>query len=82
MLTPHDTGSYTTVGLGIPSGSLATSRSYDKFYLVSGGNEGWHIYAEDSERIRNLTTSGEIEYKGKLRGCQRTYIQVFIVDTK
>lgn len=65
-LTPYDTSSYNTVGLGIPSGSLTTIGSFDTFLLVSGSANGWHIYAEDSLKIKEQISSSLIEFKGKL----------------
>ncbi len=54
-LIPYDTGSYSVLGLGILSGSLETSGSFDSYLVVSGsskGSEGWHIYSENLIKIQ------------------------------
>ena len=64
-LQPHDTSSYSTVGLGIPSGSLTPSGSFDTF-LIASGSEGFHIFSENSSSIAYKISSGETEDKGLL----------------
>lgn len=66
VLTPHDSASYTPVGLGIPSGSNATTGSYDTFLIVSGSADGWHLYSEDSDRMNTQVMSGSLRDDGIL----------------
>lgn len=65
-LLPHDSGSYTTIGLGIPSGSLIPTGSLDTFMVVSGSSDGWHIYSEDSAKIQSDAMSNKIKFTGGL----------------
>jgi hypothetical protein len=65
-LIPHDSGSYTTVGLGIQSGSLETRGSFDTFLIASGSSDGWHIYSEDSIKMQSQLADNKIEFKAKL----------------
>ncbi|MBZ5859434.1 hypothetical protein [Flavihumibacter profundi] len=66
-LIPNDSGSYTTVGLGILSGSLDTTGSFDTFIFASGSQNGWHVYSEDSQKMASDIQSGSILEKGKLQ---------------
>lgn len=63
-LMPYDSGSYTTVGLGIPSGSSETSGSFDTF-LIASGSSGWHIYSEDFAKMQSQLANNIIEFKAR-----------------
>jgi hypothetical protein len=65
-LIPYESSSFTTVGLGIPSGSLETTGSFDTFLIASGSTDGWHIYSEDSAKMQSQLSGNTIEFKGKL----------------
>lgn len=64
-LIPFDSSSYTTIGLGIQSGSLEQSGSFDTYLVVSSSLDGWHIYSEDSLKMQLQLASNEIEFKVK-----------------
>ncbi len=65
-LIPNDSGSYTTVGLGIPSGSLETIGLFDTFLIAPSNSNGWHIYSEDSAKMQSQLSGNVIEFKGTL----------------
>lgn len=60
MLTPFDSGSYSIVGLGIPSGSSRYSGSFDSYLVVSGSSDGWHIYSQNLDVIKAQIHKGRL----------------------
>ena len=56
-------------GSGVPKFSTMPTYTYDRFVAISGGIQGWQIYAESSARIQSLESSGSlllIDYFSKL----------------
>jgi len=65
-LLPLDSGSYSTVGFGIQPNSAEQSGSFDAFLVVSGSVDGWHIYSESSDSLKNQIENRQIEFITKI----------------
>jgi len=62
-IVPSGSSPFKVAGSGVASGSLTPSGSYDRLVVVSGSNQGWHTYAEDSSRITGSAGSGRWTFK-------------------
>ena len=57
-IIPSGASPFKVAGSGVQSGSLTPSGSYDRLVVVSGSQQGWHVYAEDSSRITGSAGTG------------------------
>lgn len=60
QITPHDAGM--VAGSGVQPHSPACSHPCDSFVAVSGANQGWHLFAEESVNIQQKETNGDITF--------------------
>jgi hypothetical protein len=58
VVTPGSGSPFTVAGSGVPSGSITPSGSMDRLVVVYDPNTGWHVYAEDSNRIQSGVAVG------------------------
>jgi len=58
---------FTIIGGGVPSQSFYTSSVMDRLSIVSGSNNGWHCFAENSSNIQLMTGSNDLIYSGSLK---------------
>jgi hypothetical protein len=57
---------FSVAGSGVPAHSPFASGSCDRLVVVSGSNQGWHSFAENSYNISGSVASGVLHFKGKL----------------
>jgi hypothetical protein len=60
QIVPKDTS--VAAGSGIEPHSPTCSHPCDSFVAVSGANQGWHRYAEESANIQAKETSGDLKF--------------------
>jgi hypothetical protein len=53
-------------GSGIQSMSTSPTTSCDRFVVVSGGLQGWHLYTETSSNIQQQINKGVLTYIAEL----------------
>lgn len=63
-IEPHDKSMVPGSGIK-PFSSIPTS-SCDRFVVVSGAKQGWHIYAENDTQIKVKESAGDLLYVGRL----------------
>lgn len=63
-IVPMDTGIVT--GSGVHPHSLIPTTACDRFVVVSGAREGWHLFAEESSQIAAKASSGGLTFQGEL----------------
>ena len=59
-LIPSPSSGFSVVGSGVSSGSITPSGSLDRLIIVSGTEQGWHVYSESSEIISGSNVSGRL----------------------
>ena len=59
-------GSFTVTGGEVLPFNDFTGSHCDRLVVVSGSSVGWHVYAEDSNEIRNKVINGRLEFSGSL----------------
>ena len=65
-VTPRQTSGVNVVGSGLPSGSMQPTGSLDRLVVVSGSNQGWHVYAESAADVSGMVSSGRLTLSGSL----------------
>lgn len=64
VLRPNDPAYI--AGSGIPTQSAVPTHDCDRFIVVSGVKQGWHIYAEQQSRIDANAQNGQLKYLGEV----------------
>jgi hypothetical protein len=59
-IVPSDTSM--VAGSGVQPNSSVPTTACDRFVAVSGVNQGWHLYAEQSAIIQNKQSNGTLTY--------------------
>jgi hypothetical protein len=65
QIVPNDTS--VAAGSGIEPHSPICSHPCDNFVAVSGADQGWHLYAEESVNIQAKETNGDLKFIVELR---------------
>jgi hypothetical protein len=63
-ITPNDPA--IVPGSGIPHHSTVPTTSCDRFIVISGVNQGWHLLAEASVNIQAKISTGDLTVLGDL----------------
>ena len=61
-IEPSPASGFSVTGSGIPPYSLLASHAIDRLVVVSGTEQGWHIFGEDSSIIKAKKCAGKIVY--------------------
>ena len=65
-IEPSPTSQYPVPGSGVAPSSAVASTSCDRLVAVSGQNQGWHVFAEESATIQRKVANGDLVFKGIL----------------
>lgn len=66
VITPSHESGFSVTASGVAPNSPFTSYAVDKLVVVSGTNQGWHVFGEDGRVIGNKIHSDEISYLGDI----------------
>lgn len=58
---------YKRIGNEVLAGSMQTGSSCDKLVIVSGSNQGWHIFPKDSSKFQQEIQSGRFVFSSSLK---------------
>ena len=63
-ITPRASSGFTVVGSGVPAGMTYPTGSCNRLIVVSGSQQGWHVFAADSGAIASDVASGRLTLSG------------------
>ncbi len=66
VITPNPDSSFSVPASGIPPYSQNPTSDCDRIVAVSGYQDGWHIYGEESNKIQLKEANGKLTKIGKL----------------
>jgi len=61
-IVPNSTSTFTVPASGVASHSPMASSRLDRIIAVSGTNQGWHIFGEDSQEIQIKISNNELTF--------------------
>ena len=64
-IEPATGSTFTVPASGVEAASPVASTALDRLVAVSGHNQGWHLFGEDSAEIQRKVTNGDLKFKGK-----------------
>jgi hypothetical protein len=65
-IEPSHASGFSVTASGVAPNSPLTSHAVNRLVVVSGTNQGWHVFGEDSSIIKAKEHAGEIDYLGDL----------------
>ena len=65
-MTPLPESGFSVTASGVLPNSPLASHAVDRLVVVSGTNQGWHVFGEDCNTIKAKEHAGEIDYLGDL----------------
>ena len=65
-IAPQPGSTFSVPASGVAANSPMASTALDRIIAVSGTNQGWHIFGEDSQVVQRKLSQGDLKAKGNL----------------
>jgi len=62
-IKPYPNSTFSVPASGVLENSPLASHALDRLVAVSGSNQGWHVFGEDSHAIENKVNNGDLNKK-------------------